>query len=147
MASEKEELEKLQRLEAELKTMEEAESVGEEYGFPEAPKKESVYRFFKYLLALGDSSKTGNLSVPELGQLKLHVRGYRDIAAYARSEGLSDVANYLDNKGEILLATSLSKKGFLPQLFVTQIKKEQKVKPTEEVKKKWFVSKKSETME
>ena len=40
-------------------------------------------------------------------------------------------------KAEIITATSMSRKGFWPQLFVTQIKKEHKVTP-KETKTGWF---------
>jgi len=107
------------------------------YGYPEAPVKDSVFRFFRELLARKDSSKVANLTREELGKLRLTVRAYQDIANYADAEGLDQVATYLKSKGEIMLSTSLGYKGFLPQLFVTQIKKDQKIEPKVE-KKGWF---------
>lgn len=114
-----------------------AEAQENEYGYPEAPVKDSVFRFFRQLLGLTDSSKVANLSKDELGRLRLSVRAYQDVAAYAGAEGLVEVSKYLMKKGEIILSTSLGYKGFLPQLFVTQIKKDQKVEPKVE-KKSWF---------
>lgn len=116
---------------------------GKEYGYPKAPPKESIFRFFRHILGLTDSSKVGNLDKDELGNLKLSVRDYLDIANYAEAENLDQVTAYLRSKAETVLSTSMSKKGFLSQLFVTQIKKEQKLsKP--EVKKSLFGKSKEE---
>ncbi len=115
-----------------------------DYGYPEAPKKDSIFKFFRDILNLKDSSKAANLSTAEIGNLALSVRKYQDIALYADSEGLDKVANYLLAKSQIVLATSLSKKGFLAQLFVTQIKKEQKLSKPGQKKKGWFSKPKEE---
>ncbi len=108
------------------------------YGYPVAPTKESVFKFFKHIIGLEDSSKIGNLDTTELGNLKLGVRPYQDIANYAEAERLDTVAKYLRTKAETVLATSLSKKGKLVELFVTQIKREQKAGKPETKKKGWF---------
>ena len=71
-----------------------------------------------------DSTKVANLDKIELAM----ARTYFNMGNYAYSEGLDTVGDYLERKAQIINATSMSKKGFLAQLFVTQIKKEQKVK-------------------
>jgi hypothetical protein len=138
-------------MESEPITEEQLEELNEEsllqqtsYPYPEQQTKESQFRFFKYLIALKDSSKIGNLTTEELGLLPIAVRRWQDIALYAESEGLDTVSDYLQAKAEIILATSLSKKGFLVELFNTQIKREKKEKPTKEEKKGWFQKKNQE---
>ena len=107
-----------------------------DYPMPEV--KDNVFKFFRELLRMKDSSKVGNLKKDELGSLLLPVRNYRDIGNYNESEGQEIVAAYLNLKAETILATSLSRDGFLPQLFVTQIKKEQKVRKHDVESKGWF---------
>lgn len=115
----------------------------ENYGYPESPTSDGVYRFFRQLLSKKDNSKVGNLRNEEMGSLRLPVRDYQDLANYSRVEGLELVAEYMDRKADIILTTSNSRGGFLSQLFVTQIKKDkrEKVKSSEP---KSFWNKKSE---
>ena len=98
------------------------------YGAPKQISKDTIFKFFKEILISTDSRKTGNLKENELGQMSLPVRGYLSVASYAKAEGLERVASYLIEQAEITSSTSMSRKGFLAQLFVTQIKKEQKLK-------------------
>ena len=108
----------LKKMEDELKKL---ETIG--YGSPDPPKKEGIYKFFKEILSSKDSTKTANLSSTELGIAKMGVRHSQEIANYAEAEGLPMVADYLRDKAEIILSTSMSKKGFWSQLLVTQIKR------------------------
>lgn len=115
------------------------------YGYPKPPKKEDVFTFFKHILGLKKSDKVANYTNVELGTLRLPARAYLDIASYAKSEKLDTVAEYLENKAEIIAGTSMGRKGFFTQMAVTQIKREQKIKPPEEKKGGWFSgNKKSE---
>lgn len=111
------------------------------YGYPTPPSKENLFKFFNGIIDKVDSRKVSNLKESELGVPKLTVRGYLEIADYMKSEGMIKVADYLRNKAEIINSTSSSRKGFLAQLFVTQIKRDHKIKGTEE-KKGWFANKK-----
>ena len=123
---------------------EQAQSPTDGYGYPKPPVKESVYKFFREILRLKDSSKVGNLSAAELGTPKISVRGLQEIAIDVEMGwGLDYCAEYLSARAESILATSDSKKGFLAQLFVTQIKKEQKIKMPSEQKGGWFSKNKS----
>ena len=123
----------------------ELEALGGEkgYGYPKPPSKESQFKFFKEIIDREDSSKVANLDTSELGNLKLSVRSLLDLANYMKAENLGVVEKYFKDKAEIILSTSDSKKGFLAQLFVTQIKKDQKMK-TPEVKRSFFGKKKEE---
>jgi len=126
-------------LEEELKRMDDLEH---DYGVPEQPSKDSIFKFFRELLYLKDSRKIGNLTDREIGMMRLGVRHYLELALFADTMGWGKVSTYLSQRAEIYLATSLSRKGFLPQLFVTQIKREIKPEPKKDEKKPWF--KKSE---
>ena len=128
-----EEEEELKRLEEEIKKL-------DSYGSPEPEKKENIFKFFREILTQEDTTRIGNLGTAELGTTKLGVRPYKELSAYAEAEGLDLVSIYLEAKSNIITSTSMSKKGFWPKLFVTQIKKEQKVVP-KEVKKGWFSKK------
>lgn len=112
-------------------------------GSPEAPKKDSILIFFRDLIQQKDSKKIGNLDKNELSI----VRDTVNIAEYADMEGLDRVAKFLRMEAELYLATSLSKKGFLVQASVTQIKKEQKIKNEDPKKKSWFSKKLEEGAE
>lgn len=103
--------------------------------YPKSFDRDSVFKFFRHIIDMNDSSKIGNLENNELGVSKLTVRGYQDLAVYADAEGLDIVKDYCMRKGEIVLSTSLSRKGFLAQLFVTQIKKERKDSGSPQVKR------------
>jgi len=126
----------IRQLEEELKKIDNSELSN--YGSPQSPQKDSIFKFFREILQSTDSRKTGNLREQELGMLPNPVRQLLDVANYANAEGLIDVETYLKNKAEVILATSMSRKGFLAQLFVTQIKKEQKVGDPPPQKKGFF---------
>ncbi len=130
-----EEDEELQKLERELKDLENLDLSGTGYGSPSPEKKDNILKLFRDMISSKDSSKIANLNAQELGQAKLSVRHSQEIANYAESEGLDIVAKYLRGKAEITLATSMSKQGWFGNLVVTQIKKEQKLKEPKQIKK------------
>jgi len=135
--------EEIKQLEEELKKL---ESKDPSYGSPSAAVKESLFKFFNKILTIKDTTRIGNLTAPEIGLGRLSVRGNKSIALYAKAEGLDIVANYFTDLSNILTESSMSKKGFWSKLFVTNIKKEQKVKEKSPEKKRWF-SKKTEEVE
>lgn len=114
-----------------------------DYSSPKPADKDNLYKFFREVLRNKPSHKVANFRESEMGVMKLPVRSYMEIAAYARAEGLDIVATYLDEKAEILAATSMGRKGFWAQLLVTQIKKEQKVPIGLPQKKNWLGKPKS----
>jgi len=104
---------------------------------PDTKIKDSVFRFFRQILTLPESTKVANFREEEIGKSRLPIRAYIDMANFANSMGYNRVAGYLMSKAEIISKTSMGRKGFLAQLFVTQIKKEQKITPTQQ-KHSWF---------
>lgn len=105
----------------------------ESYGSPSPEKKDSTLIFFRELIKSNDTKKFGNLKPEELHAVRTNIQ----IAHFAESQNLdSRFVNYFNMKAENTLATSLSKTGFFAQLFVTDIKKEQKIKPVSDYAKK-----------
>ena len=127
----------IKALEEELKKLEDKDT---SYGSPKSPDKESLFKFYNKLLTIKDTTRIGNLTAPELGLGRLTVRGNKSIALYAEAENLQVVADYFNNQSNILTESSMAKKGFMSQLFFTQIKREKKDKPKTE-KRKWFSNK------
>ncbi len=119
-------------------------AVGMQGGYPEPPSKESLMKFFNKIIDYGKKdfdkvSKTGNLTVGEIGFLSLPIRNYLSLANYVESEGLSMVASYLRDKSVIVGGTSLSKKAALLNFAVTQKRVSRSLgSPTREVKSGFF---------
>jgi len=133
--------EEIAKLEEELKKLEDKDTG---YGSPTAVQKDSVFKFFSKILTIKDTTRVGNLTAPEIGLGRLSVRGNKSIALYAEAEGLNLVRDYFNNQSNILTESSMSKKGFWSQLFVSQIKIERKAQTKSDTKKKWFSGKKEE---
>ena len=132
--------EELAELERELEELEASsgESEKQSYGSPSPEKKDNMFKFFREVLNLKESWKVANLKDEEIGKSKLGVRAYLELAAYAAAEDLDLVSAYFKDKADIVAAPTMGRKGFMAQLFVTQIRKEQKVKSPEQKKKNWF---------
>lgn len=102
------------------------EHVGEQqeeqmFGSYQEPRKsESIFSFFKHILGIKDSSKVGNLDKRELGNLDLSVRNCENLAKLGYILNNKSFHDYFMQKAEITLATSMSKKGWLPELVVSQ---------------------------
>lgn len=98
---------------------------GEEQQFgsyPGQPERDSIFTFFAKVLGLSDSSKVGNLDRRELGMLDLSVRNCEYLANLGAQLHNKAYSNFFMGKAEITLATSMSKKGWLPELVVSQKK-------------------------
>jgi len=130
--------EEIEKLEEELKKL---ESKDTSYGVPSTTQKDNMFKFFRSILKIKDTTRVANLTKLEVGMSDLSVRGWQRIAHYAEAENLKVVAEYLTRQSEIITSTSMGVKGFWSQLFVTNIKKEQRLKDKTPEKKKWFASK------
>jgi len=125
--------EEIEKLEEELKKLEDKDT---SYGSPKPQDKDNLFKFFRHILTVKDTTRIGNLSTMEIGMGRLSVRGNKSIALYAGAEGLDLVKDYFNDLSNILTESSMSKKGFWAQLFVTNIKKEQRLKEKSSEKKK-----------
>lgn len=90
--------------------------------YPAARKPESLFSLFKSVWRTHDSTKVANLDKTELGDLGISVRDAQNIAFFAGFLGHKGVKKYFGQVGEITLSTSMSKKGWFPELFVTSKK-------------------------
>ena len=107
---------------------------------PQKDEKHGVFIFFDKVLKTLDTKKAAYLKQDELQS----VRAYNSAALYAEEMGLNKVKDYINKEAEIILATSLSKDGFLIKSVITQ-KKEMTAKAVTEKKKKWLETKGSES--
>ena len=139
--------ETLEDLQEELEALETLSESGKaSYGSPTPEKKDSIFKFFKEILTHKETWKVGNLKDEEIGKLRLGVRAYLELSAYAEAEKMELVAEYFTSKANIVAAPTLGRKGFFLQTAVTQIKKEQKLKePSLKKKPFWFGGNKNET--
>lgn len=88
--------------------------------YPNHVPKETIFTFFKHILGIKDSSKVANLDKRELGMLDLSVRNCEYLAKLGGMLHNKAYQDYFMTKAEITLATSMSKKGWLPELVVSQ---------------------------
>jgi hypothetical protein len=83
-------------------------------------EKESIFTFFKHIVGIKDSSKVANLDKRELGFLDLSVRSYEYLANLGMLLHNKSYNQFFMGNAEIVLATSMSKKGWLPELVISQ---------------------------
>ena len=81
-----------------------------------------VYALFKEVLDMPDTKKVANLGPVELGNLDLSVRGALNIAMLGTTFHHPTFSKFFADQAEIINATSMSKKGWFPELFVTSKK-------------------------
>lgn len=82
--------------------------------------KDSIFTFFNNILKMKDSKKVANLDKRELGMLDLSVRNCAQLSLLGALLYNKSYSDFFTNKAEITLATSMSKKGWLPELVVSQ---------------------------
>jgi len=106
--------------------MEEAEEMAENQAEAQAdasvPMSQESFdkgKLFWKVVKTQDSSKVGNLDKTELGSLDISVRDCKRIAALGYMLGHRGFGDYYTKMAEIILSTSASKDGWLPELFVT----------------------------
>ena len=136
----------LEQLEAELKQLE-SEQSSSSYGSPTPEKKENQFKFFKEVLNLKEPWKVGNLKDEEIGHSELSIRSCLDMASYLKEEGLMQVSDFFIRKAKIVAEPTMGRKGFMAQLFVTQIKKEGKLRDSTLKKRGLFGGGKNEAGE
>lgn len=90
--------------------------------YPAPRSREGIFSFFRHILGIKDSSKVGNLDKWELGRLDLSVRNCEYLAKLGGTLHNKSFDKFFMQKAEITLATSMSKKGWLPELVVSQKK-------------------------
>lgn len=126
---EKAEMEDNEDLQENLRDQQEDMFFGNQY--PQPIEKESIFSLFKRIIGLKNSTKVSNLDKRELGMLDLSVRNCQYLAQLGTLMNDKSFNTFFMDKSEIILATAMSKKGWLPELIVSQKKYTQRtVQPT-----------------
>jgi len=89
---------------------------------PYKNKTDSLYTLFNKVWTTPDSSKVGNLNSVELGRMSISVRDALHIAMLGTYMHHSKFSKYFRGYSEIISATSMAKKGWFVELFVSQKK-------------------------
>jgi len=89
------------------------------YGYPEPEEKNTPISFLKEISRKALNTTTANLQSDELGFAKIPVRTNMEIANYCQFMDDTALADFFMDEAQILMATSLSREGFLPKLAVT----------------------------
>jgi len=103
----------------------EAEDAAEDeqfLGYSESKPKEGLYALFNKVLNMPNSIKTSNVDKIELGSLGISIRESLRVALIGKTFGHKQFANFFENQANIITDTSMSKKGWLAELFVTSKK-------------------------
>ena len=92
--------------------------------YPQQGTKDSIYTFFRQILTLVGENlmKVGNLDKRELGNLDLSVRNNAQLSQLGTLLHNKSYHDYFMGRADIILATSMSKKGWLPELVISQKK-------------------------
>ena len=102
-------------------------------------KNANVQSFFTDVIQSKSTTKTGNLSIDELGMPRLTQRGVKELELFCKDtfkdEGWS---NYFNQLAEIQTSTSLSKDAILIKLVVTSKKELADVTPEKKKNKGMF---------
>lgn len=129
-------------------TLEEKEELAKYmgYGSPIPDAKHNVWTFLHNVAIAKDTTKTGFLSVDEVGLAKHPLRTYKHLALISNKIMNSTyLGEYWISRGEILTATSLSKDAKLLELAVVTRKEIGDITKSKKPNSGWF--KKKETSE
>lgn len=88
-------------------------------GFSEEKPKEGLYALFNKVLALPRSTKVGNIDKHELGDLGISVRESLRVALIGRTFNHPVFAKFFALQANIVTDTSMAKRGWFTELFVT----------------------------
>jgi len=120
-------------------------------GYSEPKPLGGLYALFQEVLNQPNSTKVANLGPVELGNLDISVRDSMKIAAIAQTFHHPGFAQFFINQGEIINASSMSKKGWFTELFVTSKKFAQRDSsssvnlPQQQSGKKWSIFSKNQS--
>jgi hypothetical protein len=91
-------------------------------GYSESKPKEGLYALFNKVLGMPRSTKVGNVDKQELGELGISIRECLRVALIGKTFGHRQFSNFFENQANIITDTSMAKKGWLAELFVTSKK-------------------------
>ena len=91
------------------------------YGAPQPEEKHNIHVFLNKVATSSDTTKTGNLTIEEIGITPFSLRSYKTMALMSGQLCNDDIwEKYFKDRGEILTSTSLSKDAKLLSLAVVQ---------------------------
>ena len=108
---------------------------------PTADAQNNVHTFLHNVATAKDTTKTGNLTIEELGNPTLPSRTYKELELFCNSVANMDwYGEYFRKKGEILTSTSLSREAKLITLAISSLQKREMADVTKQRKpnKGWF---------
>jgi len=102
-----------------LENKEEQDLFGQ--SFYTSREKDSIFTFFKHLIGITDTTRVGNIDPrSELGMLQFSVRTNKYLELVGKTFGDDDFAKFWGDQSEIITSSSMAKKGWLPELVVSQ---------------------------
>ncbi len=108
-------------------------------------EKSNVISFFTDIIKAEETTKTGNLTLEELGEPKIPLRSLKELQLFSEQICVDEGWKlFFKDSAEILTASSLSKDGLLVKLSVTSKKELADLSPKEIKKNKGWFSKKNE---
>lgn len=85
--------------------------------------KANLHTFLTNVVKMNDTTRTGNLSMDELGMSILPLRTNKELSLFCKDLAGNDVwADYFEKMAQIGTSTSLSKDGFLLKVAITNKK-------------------------
>jgi len=88
--------------------------------YPKGEEKHNIIAFFNNVIKSKDTLRTANLSVEEVGAVRVPVRTYKELSCYCDAMGMKGLGGFFTKLSGIITDSSLSKEGFLNRLVVTQ---------------------------
>lgn len=128
--------------ERQLREYEKDKDSSSNWGVPLPEEKHNVHSFLNNVAESDDTTKTGNLTIDELGMPRINLRTYKDLALISKTFMDNPVLHeYYNAQAEILTSTSLSKDAKLISLAVMQKRQIEDVTKPKKENKGWFGSK------
>lgn len=113
--------------------------------YPVPEQKYNVHLFLHRVATAQDTSKVGNLDLEEVGKAKYAVRSLQEFALISDKIIENDTfKDYFTKWAEIVLATSLSKEGFLVRQGTTTTRNYGDITKAKKPNKGWFGFRKKE---
>lgn len=117
----------------------------EGFGAQIPEEKYNVHTFLNKVATSDDTTKTGFLTIDELGNSEFPVRSYKSFALWSDKVIKSDyLRDYFNAESEIETSSSLSREGFLIKMAVTQKKELADTTKKPRVNTGWFKKKEPE---
>jgi hypothetical protein len=104
------------------KELQEAQQEMYDATYPTVKPESNIYNLFWKVLKLPDSTKVGNLDKEEIGNLQISVRECQKLGMLGTIFHHPTFGNFFFTLAEITSKTSMAKKGWFSELFVSQKK-------------------------